>query len=311
MIINESFLRDILRLLVWFPLRWITPFLPISFSLKLFKLMGLLNYFFAVKKKKNVRKNMTAQLNHKLTKKEINREVKSYFQMHIINTLFPFIINKITPQFMRKNVEIHGIDYLYSELKKKKGCILVQGHVGPVQFPLLYFNYLGFNVGQVFYRREKKLSWIGKNVQLKFREKTEKRLNARLFPVNAFQRPLFRWLAANNILMINGDGIGGLEFIGPHYEIPFLKNKLLVPLGLYKLKNKTKASLLFTSVLLQKNTFIIKLHPPFPSDYSENDINIVMAKQFGKHLENLVNKHPHTWHFWDAFQKGILIPDDK
>ncbi|MBN2383710.1 lysophospholipid acyltransferase family protein [bacterium] len=309
MIINESFIRDFLRLLVWFPLRWSAAYQPVSLSLLVFKVMGDLQYLFARTKRQSLIQIMGKHLKGEYSERELKSLVRGFFRQHMLNTLFPFIVPKLDQAFLDDRVEIQGRENIDRALAEGHGCILIQGHVGIVQFPLYYLNALGYNLGQIFYRHTQGLSWVGQKVQLRYRERMEQRLNVRLFAVDGFQRPVMKWLQDNNVLMLNGDGIGGREFVGRYEPLTFLDEQTLFPLGPYNLALKIGSPLLPTQVAFDGTRFRITILPALRTSETGQAALFDLARKFSFFLETRILEQPDTWHFWDSFQPGLLIQE--
>ncbi len=52
MVVRESIVRDILRLIIWYPFRWFILVLPFPVALYMLKMTGDMHYFFSKNKKK-------------------------------------------------------------------------------------------------------------------------------------------------------------------------------------------------------------------------------------------------------------------
>lgn len=310
MIIQESIWRDVLRMVVWFPVRWLVPYLPLGISFSLFRLMGSLLFAFSSGKRKIVYESMNRELKNDYSQSRLIRETEKYFQNHILNSLFPLVLRQFTPQYLDSQVTVSGLEHLESALADGNGCIIAQGHLGIVQFPLLYLHHLGFKVGQVYYRHVEGLSWIGRKTQLKYREEYEKDLKAHMFPINTFQRPLYRWLKQNNILFLSGDGIGGREFIGFYSPFPFFSSMTLLPTGLYSLSQRLNTPLVPLHVVLSENRFHLVFSKQLSTKKSGDEGVQDLAYQFHRFLEKHIRENPSNWHFWDGFQNGILRVGD-
>jgi len=308
MIIQESVLRDVCRILVWFPLRWTTAYLPLSMSFGLFRLMGSVLNAVSRSKRELIMGIIKEHLPPACSNSDCARIVRHYFQQHMMNTLFPFIVPRLDRAFLDRNVVLIGQEHLDNALGEGHGCILIQGHVGIVQFPLYYLEHRGYRLGQIFYRHTHGLSWVGEKVQLKYRARMEARLNVQFFSVDDFQRPVVRWLKSNNVLMLNGDGTGGREFFGRYELMTFLGTQVYFPFGPYNLALKMNAPLLPTQVSFDGTKFTITINPPLMTTKSGDDALFDLASQFLAELERHVRQHPETWHYWDSFRKGLLLP---
>ena len=90
---DENILRDILRLLVWFPFRWFTRIIPVSWSFYLFKITGDI-HFHAGSKKKNIAKNLKRLL--KVNNDTALHIVRKNLENHYIDRLHIFLYLRLT-----------------------------------------------------------------------------------------------------------------------------------------------------------------------------------------------------------------------
>lgn len=309
MVTHENWLRDIFRLIVWYPLRWLIGISPVNFAFAIFRQMGRLHYLSSGNKCNAVAGNMALALGNGSFNKKL---VQQYFETHYINQLFVFLL----PKFDKHNIKgIHvfqNLEILEAELSKKRGCILLHAHFGPVHLPLFHFALKGFPVMQVGYLREpENLSFIGKKVSFRLREKCEQIIPASIIQANRFLRPAFEHLKNNGLLMMTGDGAGRGEFIGRFEPFSFLGKKMLFPIGPFVLASKTDSDIIpvFTIKNSSGTGYITIIEKPILVGKTEKDYSMHIANtaKFVKIFESYVKEYPYHWHFWDEFSKGMLV----
>ncbi|MEK6673895.1 MAG: hypothetical protein AABY42_10565, partial [Nitrospirota bacterium] len=109
MTVNEGVVRDILRIFIWFPVRWIINFLPVNTGFSLFKLMGDLHFCYGGPKKGKVSLNMKAVLGDDIS--DTTETVKKYFETHYIDRLHIFLYPKLNaPAVIERFVQVENID---------------------------------------------------------------------------------------------------------------------------------------------------------------------------------------------------------
>lgn len=131
MIIRESKWRDVLRIFVWYPLRWFCQVAPIWINYRLFYVMEFIHFRLSKRKK--------AELLHILTKalfplkegKGVDSYVRDYFVNHYIDRMSIFHYHRLNHRNIDKVIKFEGLDLLDDALSKGKGCVLVHGHLGP------------------------------------------------------------------------------------------------------------------------------------------------------------------------------------
>lgn len=311
MIVRESLLRDILRLIIWFPFRWLIYLLPISISLFIYRKMGDIHYHFNKKKRDSIGANIKKTFKDSKNESELSEIIRKNMQTHYIDRLIIFLFPKLNKDNIDKFVSIEGLDYLEAALAKKKGCILVHAHFGPAQLSLCALGHKGYKMNQLGYRTTEGISYIGREVQAKTRLKVEEnKIPARMLYVNKFMRPLFTALNNNEVLMTAGDAGGASRFIGKYITAKFFGNDMHFPTGWVSLAYKTGASVLPLSLHQNgRSKYKVVIHPPIHLETQSNDTDSILenVEKFVKILEEDVRTYPHQWHFWDEFSEGNLL----
>ncbi|MBI2472556.1 MAG: lysophospholipid acyltransferase family protein [Planctomycetes bacterium] len=311
MIVRESLLRDVLRLIIWFPFRWLIYLLPVSVSLFIYRRMGDIHYYFNKKKSAAIETNIKNAFKDRKNKNELLDIVRENMQSHYIDRLIIFLFPKLNKDNIENFVSIEGLDFLDAALAKKKGCILVHPHFGPAQLSLCALGHKGYKMNQLGYRTTDGLSYIGREVQAKTRLKIEEnKIPARMLYVNKFMRPLFTALNNNEVLMTAGDAGGATRFVGKYITAKFFGNDMHFPTGWVSLAQKTGASVLPLSLYQNgRNKYKVVIHAPIHLETQTDDTDNILenVEKFVKILEEDVRTYPHQWHFWDEFFEGNLL----
>ncbi|MFQ5442509.1 MAG: lysophospholipid acyltransferase family protein [Thermodesulfobacteriota bacterium] len=304
MVVRESIFRDILRLFVWFPLRWAILILPVRLGILILATMGDIHRLLSRNKKEVLAENLL-NINSSGDGCYIRGAIKEYYRNHYIDRLFIFIFPRFAGREVKKFVEIEGLENLDSAIEKGKGAILVHGHFGPVHLPLVALARLGYPMKQIGLPSDEGLSWTGKNVAFRLRLKYEAKIPAEIIKADAFLRPAFRWLKSGGAVMITGDGTGTETRVGRHGEFRFFGQRVYFPLGPALLAQKTGATLLPMFVLPGiKMPYRIIIGGPLGGGGAEK-----VTAQFVKQLEDYVSKAPGYMHFLDRFRPGMMIGD--
>jgi len=311
MIVKEGFLRDILRLIIWLPFRWLIYYLPISFSLYIYRRMGDIHYYFNKKKRDLIGNNVKKAFQDSIDKKKLAEIIRRNMHTHYTDRLIIFLFPKLNKKNIEKFVTIEGLGFLDAALAEKKGCILVHAHFGPAQLSLCALGYRGYKMNQLGYRTTEGISYIGREVQAKTRLKIEEgKIPARMLYANKFMRPLFTALNNNEVLMTAGDAGGASRFVGKYVTAKFFDNDARFPAGWVSLACKTGASVLPLSLYQNgMNKYKVVIHPPLHFETQSDDTASILknVEKFVKILEEDVRTYPHQWHFWDEFYEGNLL----
>lgn len=301
MIIRESFFRDIARIIVWYPLRFVISILPVKSFFLICKAMAVIHFFVAHKQKKSIIRNIKHVFGKDIN---VSKCCRKYLEMHYIDRMWIFYLPKINKDNINSIHSIKGIEYLNEALKMGKGCILVHGHLGPSQMPLLELNLRGYKVTQIGYHSEEHLSYIGEKVALRLRKKYEGMIPAKIIFGDQFLRPIFTTLRNNEIIMTAGDGTGGGKYIGKYIPVKFLGEMIPFPVGPITLSKKTGAPILHAFTLRNGNSkFMTVIEKPPPMNSAGNDDKDIANNLliFAEHLETNVRNYPDLWHFWEEF----------
>ncbi|MGB3976913.1 MAG: lysophospholipid acyltransferase family protein [bacterium] len=308
MIVRESFSRDVARLVIWYPVRLIIKFLPVTFSFSLFRLLGRLHFYLGTRSTENLRKNIL--LGHPaIDRKTTNAILKSYLENHYIDRLHIFTYPRLkSKKEMNKICSIEGLDLLASALNERKGVIIVLGHYGPIQLPLFQLGSLGYPIIQVGLPTDDGLSWTGRNVAFKLRMRYESMIPAKILPADTFLRPLFSHLKENGIVMMNIDPAGGGRWIGRLLWRPFFNHCIPFSLGSATLAHKTGAPLLPLSIKrLPDKTYRFEFDEVIRPEESQTPE--MTLDRLIKWYERVVSEDPGLWHFWDEYEIGKMIRD--
>ena len=295
--VRESLIRDALRLVVWYPIRWLLALLPFRSGAAI--LAGMGNLHFRCSRRKS------AQLQATLTALGLGGEnpqvaVRGYFQNHYLDQLFVLIAPKINRGNLGDLVTLVGLDHLDQARAAGKGVILVHGHFGPAQLPLVILALLGYPMHQLGNPSDEGLSWIGRNVAYRLRMHYEKLMPAEIIAVRKFLRPAFTALAKNGIVMTTGDGSGREEAFGEHFQTIFLGRPYRVPLGPARLAEKTGAALLPLFVVPDpEKMFRIVIGPNIVQAADGRQSPAMLMQCFIDLYEQQVGRNPGYMHFLD------------
>ena len=297
---HESIYRDILRLFIWFPFRWLLRIIPVEVSFLLFKLFGGLHFCIERKKKKRKPLDNFKGLLH-LDNNSI-KTVKKYYELHYLDRLHIFLYPKLTAiKKIEKYVCFENIEALEEALKNGRGALLVQPHFGPIQITLLSLALYGYSPLQIGYPTDKGLSRIGRLVAFKYRLKYEAILPAPIIPADKYLGSVYKHLKKGGVVLTTGDGAGGGIFLGEQKDFKILNKTRKTPLGPASWSLKTGAAYIPTFIIAENyKRFRIVFEKPISGIYNDADKDkIYITKKFIDITEHYIKKYPFCWHFLD------------
>lgn len=300
MIVSEGILRDVMRLVIWYPVRWVLYVLPIRLGLGFINFLGTLDYHIFNGKKRMIKTNVAEVFPGK-DEAWTSEVVKTYIKNHYVNQLQIILFPKTWLSNSEGFHSFEGLERLDDALKEGKGCILLHPHFGPAQLPLHILGIKGYNMMQLGYLTDEGLSYIGKNVAFRLRIKLESKIKARIVQADSFLRPLFEWLKSGDVLMMTGDGAGGRKLIGKYRPFSFCNGMYLFPIGAATLAAKTGAPMLPMFITVENGKYKTNIEPPIYVKNDDEDIYRATAC-FVAIFERYLMNNPGFWHFWDELQ---------
>jgi len=314
MIIRDSVLRDMAKLVAWYPLRWGVAASPWRLAYFFGETVGRADALISGRRRDHIARNLLAAYGDRMEAAEAGRIAGKNIRRHYIEHMEFYKYATLTAANLSRHIRFEGLGRLEDALKAGKGAILVHMHYGCKQFPLVALGIMGYDVSQIGYRDEhaEDHSWVHKNVHLRIRMRLENQFRVKHVHVGKSLRPAYETLKRNGVLMITGDGIGGIRGAGDNYiPLPFLGRTMLFPPGPARMARTTGAALLPLFCVQQPDyTHTAVIEPPIARRLTgdrEDDVRRSTA-EFARVFETYVNRHPEHWMFWEEFQEGNLIP---
>ena len=306
MIVQESIKRDLARLIVWYPIRWMIRILPISAGYQIIAAMGWMHYQLSSRFRALLMKNLQLGLNGQVPEDSPWDDwVKKYMQLHYVGQLSIFLFPSMTKKNVAQFHTFKGIEHLEQARKEGNGVILLHAHFGPAHLPLHHLGLIGYPILQIGLPTNEGLSWVGQYVAFRLRLYYESKIAATIVPVTAFLRPVLEGLKKDKkVVMTTGDGAGNGNYIGEFSPVPFLSQQILVATGPVDLARRTDAVILplFTEQL-SIGHYQSTIYPPINQDNLSSDQEIM--QKWATIFEEYVKKQPYCWHFWDEYDQRL------
>jgi len=306
MIAHRNIVKDVGRIFVWYPLRWLTATMPPGVLYATGGLIGDMDGVLSVRGRiRRMVGNISGALG--ISPGVSRRLVRENLRNHARNML-EFM--KYPQLSCREKIERHLLcerfEVLDRELSRGRGVILITGHFGAKQFLQVGLGGLGYRVNQIHYHAEGgELSAIQKRVSQRMRKKVEEGIPARFISADGFLRAAFECLRDNEILIIAGDGAGVRSLMTKGY-VPyrFLGKRMLFPSNVAAMAKKTGASLVPAFVVRRGVRHAIVIEDAIRTE--DRSVEEIYG-DFVKILERYVRRYPHLWEFWEEFEPGHLL----
>jgi lauroyl/myristoyl acyltransferase len=293
---QENLLQDLGRMFIWYPFRWLTSFLPPAADIAIFEAIGDLAYHLYRSKRALLASRM-AKIFPQMEPAALLAEVRASFRNYFVDRFIINLLPVLNRQRLDRIAALEGAEHLQRALAQNRGVLLIHGHFGPSQLPLIYLGYKGYPIAQMGLRLNAGTSTIGKATQ-DLRVQIENGMPVTHFYADSYLRPVLRWLELGQILMTAGDGTGRGLRIGKFRRVEFLGYPLDMPLGPYRLAEVNQSPILPVIALRQRQGFYrIVIHAPLAADQGPE----ATQGQFVDWLAHYLARAPGQWHFWDEW----------
>lgn len=321
MIFAESGAKDLYRKLVWGPVRQGLEAAPPLVEVALVRGMGRAAARAMPAKVQHVVANMRRGLGPRA---DLDALARATFATHFGNQYIGFLFGKCDARTWPRYLELRGLEHLHAARAEGRGVVLAHPHMGPAQLPLHVLGVLGFPMHQVGGGRVAavELSETGRWAA-ETRAALEGRIRATLHDGGRFLRPVLRALEAGEVVMSACDGTGGGEEMGRRQVRPVLGQPMGVPIGPIWMAWKSGAPLLTVRTVRNRDRdaaprtdggagrawFVAEIGPPlrFERQGRKDQVFASGADALARYLDESLRAWPGDWHFWDAFEDGMLL----
>jgi len=296
--VRESLSRDVLRLVVWYPLRLLVERLPVAAGLAVLRQLGRLHHALSRGRAKATAAAI-ARVSPGLDAPAVRAETEAAFVTHYVNQLSIFLFPNLTRDTLGELLEVEGVTHLDAALAAGRGAVMPIGHFGPTQLPLAALGRLGYPMLQIGFQNDAGLSFIGRHVAFRLRLAYEARIPARIVPPGPGTRLAIAHLRAGGVVMTTADDGPGQPPFGRHAVFDFPGGALGVPLGPARLALRTGAGLVpaFLSPGARA-PYRLTIAPPItpPQGADRDAAALLMTRTFFDAYAAAVTTHPGWWH---------------
>lgn len=141
---KNFFLADYLGCILFKTLGPILRVLPVESSLFLGRRLGDCFYYLDLKHKARAYANIKLALGSNLSRAELSRLTKSFYQSFGQSIIEVFLIPLVDRNYMDKYIKVEGAEHIFEALKRGKGAILTGVHAGSWEFSNVISANLGF-----------------------------------------------------------------------------------------------------------------------------------------------------------------------
>jgi lauroyl/myristoyl acyltransferase len=303
MLTRPDIVKDIGRILFWYPFRWCVSPLPFSALYRLGTVLGSLD--FRLSKQKRITKMIGNLSENTVGGCEAMSVILENFQNHSRDNLEFLKYPRLSPASIGEYVLLDGAHILDQELKRGKGVILATAHFGAKQALQVGLGHNGYKVSQIhFHMSAEELTFVQKNVAQRFRKKIEEKIPVKFMAAEGFMRGAYECLRKGEILLVAADGIGLKAHMNESYApFDFLGRKMLFPTGMASLAKRTGAAIVPVFTVREGAKHRLAFEPALNVALEEPAI----VNGYVRVLETYVRRYPALWEFWEEFDEENLL----
>jgi len=268
--------------------------LPLKGAYAVAVFLSDLRYLFALRDRKIVTENLKTIFPDK-NDQEISRirlRVFHNFAKYLVDF---FRFNRLSMDYIKKNVKIKNIEYLEEGVKKGKGVIIVTAHLGNWELGGVVVSMLGYPLSSVALPHRSK-------AVTEFFTKQRESKGLKVFLLGNAAKGCLKTLRSNQILALVGDR----DFTDGGKAVDFFGKPSLLPEGPAVFSLQTGATVILGFMLRnQDDSFSLIFEKPLQytisGDRSKDLDNII--SQCKSTFERYIRSYPDQWYMFRRFWK--------
>ncbi len=262
-------------------------------------------YLFAKKDREAVKANLRVILGENASDAVLERHVLDIFRNFAKYLADFFKFPRFTRDFIKRNIDIVGLENLDRCLEKGKGVVLTALHLGnwelggaimrPINYPItaIALEHPDRRINDFF--RRQRLKNRMKSIPIRQRSVDD----LRSIPMSVQIKECFKVLRNNGLLVIVGDK----DYTSTGIDVDFFGRKAVMPKGPAAFSLKTGAPIVVSVLTREKgDRFKLCFEPPVefkPTGNYPRDLRSLMGKYITL-FEKYISKYPDQWY---AFRK--------
>lgn len=236
----------------------------------------------SVRDRRIVTENIKAALPG-LAPADLKRTVRELFINYSRYLVDLFYSEELTPDFVRVNIAIEGLEHLDRALGLRKGVLLVSAHLGNWELGGMALSRLGYRITGVAAPHQ------NRNIDGAFlRRRAASGLSVAF--LDRSLRPCYEALKNGEIVAMNADRL----YAGAGEPVRFMDRDLLFPTGIKKLSRVFGSPALPAFFLMQpKGKYRVQIGPPLDP--------LEPTRDFAVRAQEMIRKNPSQWFVFQPF----------
>lgn len=262
----------------------ITSTFPRNICYLFARFVSVIHYCISKKDRETVIYNLSPVIAEKNKIKRYAKEVFVNFAYYLVDF---FRYSKLNKDFIKKYIELEGLDNLNKALAQGKGVIILAAHLGNYELAGAVLSLLGYPLSVVA------LSHKNKRVN-RFFEGQRQRVGMKVIPTGATIRSCFSVLKSGDMLALLGDK----NFSGEGIKLDMFSRQAYFPRGIAFFALKTGAPIVPVFLVRKDKKFyhLICEKPIVYDKEQEDEVSII--KKCNLVLEKYIKKYPQQWYMF-------------
>ena len=237
--------------------------------------------------------NMRRALPPSASEREITESAKKVIYNFTSYLVDFFYTQELSLDFIKKNVETHGLEKLDTALQRGKGVVIASAHLGNWEMGGMTIAKMGYPVYGIALKHK-----VSKIDSLFQRRRDESGL--KIIFMGHSLRSCFRVLKENRILALNADRLFGEAGV----SVNFMNREVSFPKGIWRLSQTTGAQVLPCFFVMRGfNRYVLEVQSPLEPSSEEG-----MIQQFASRLEEKIRQYPTQWFIFQRFWESPEWP---
>ena len=264
----------------------LTPILPRNFCYLFAKFISAIHYYLSKGDREAVFYNLSPVVGDKSKLKRCVQEVFINFAYYLVDFLR---YSKLNEDFIKKYIELDGLDNLNKALAEGKGVIVLAAHLGNYELAGAVLSLLGYPLSVVA------LSHGDKRIN-RFFNNQRQMVRMKVISTGTTIRSCFSALKQGDMLALLGDR----DFSGAGIKLKIFSKYAYFPRGIAFFALKTNAPII-PIFLVRKDKRFYRLVCEKPIAYDKEQQNeVAIIKKCNVVLEKYIKEYPQQWYM---FQK--------
>ncbi len=232
----------------------------------------------------NIRLNLKQALPAGTSRDELKGLSRAVIENYASYLVDLFYMDRITKDFIDRQVEIRGIEHLDRALAGGKGVILASAHLGHWEIGGTTLAKLGYPIyGLALKHQDPRIDAIF--------QKRRQGNGFKIITVGASMKECYKVLRRNQILALNADRLFGEE----GETVQFMNKTVQFPKGISRLSRAMGATVVPVFILMNgHDRYLMEFQEPFRD-------GPLLIQSFASALEKKIRQYPSQWFIFQSF----------